>query len=66
MTTLPMTRFFTPTEAADFRSLGWDTCGSSAYFHSETLGIGIQCEADGDLFIQQRGDDGKWRWVVKV
>ena len=57
-----MTQFFTDRERANFQELGWDVCGSSAYLHLESLGLGINIEADGDLTIQSN-ESGKWRWV---
>jgi hypothetical protein len=60
-----MTQFFTATERANFEDLGWDVCGSSAYIHLESVGLGINVEADGELSIQSN-ESGKWRWVHTV
>jgi hypothetical protein len=61
-----MTRFFTTAERDDFGALGWDVCGSSAYAHFDRLGMGFAIEADGELLVQERGEDGSWRWVFQA
>jgi hypothetical protein len=61
-----MTKFFTDSEKAIFAEMGWSVWGDTASAGmSETLGIDINVMACGELWVQQRGEDGKWRWVVQ-
>lgn len=48
--------------ANTFRNMGWDVSGGTAYAHFEAAGVGIQIDAAGEVMVQVRDNNGKWRW----
>jgi hypothetical protein len=55
---------FTAAERAEFGALGWVIFGDMAEPEfGRAVGILIHVRADGELAIQRRGLDGRWRWA---
>ena len=55
---------FTAAERDEFGALGWVIFGDMAEPEfNRAIGLLIHIRADGELAIQRRGDDSRWRWV---